>query len=156
MKAITIWQPWASLIAAGVKRIETRSCSTAYRGPLAIHAALQLSISQRYLCSREPFRSALMQAGLPWSEGLRGYEFPLGAVVAVVQLAACIRITDGTLLPPEPERSLGEYRRGRWMWVLRNVRRLPRPVRAVGQQGLWEWEEPAPMAQTLPGFEALV
>lgn len=38
MKALTIRQPWASLIAAGVKTIETRSWSTKYRGPLAIHA----------------------------------------------------------------------------------------------------------------------
>ena len=40
MKALTIRQPWASLIAAGVKTIETRSWSTRYRGPLAIHAGL--------------------------------------------------------------------------------------------------------------------
>lgn len=39
MKTLTIRQPWASLIAAGVKTIETRSWSTRYRGPLAIHAA---------------------------------------------------------------------------------------------------------------------
>lgn len=39
MKALTLWQPWASLIALGVKTIETRSWSTSYRGPLAIHAA---------------------------------------------------------------------------------------------------------------------
>ena len=38
MKALTIRQPWASLIAAGVKTIETRSWRTSYRGPLAIHA----------------------------------------------------------------------------------------------------------------------
>lgn len=38
MKALTIRQPWASLIALGVKHIETRSWSTRYRGPLAIHA----------------------------------------------------------------------------------------------------------------------
>lgn len=34
MKAVTLWQPWASLVAAGVKRIETRSWKTSYRGPL--------------------------------------------------------------------------------------------------------------------------
>jgi hypothetical protein len=39
MKALTLHQPWASLIAEGVKTIETRSWSTKYRGPLAIHAA---------------------------------------------------------------------------------------------------------------------
>lgn len=38
MKALTIRQPWASLISLGVKRIETRSWSTSFRGPLAIHA----------------------------------------------------------------------------------------------------------------------
>lgn len=39
MKALTIWQPWASLLACGGKRFETRSWATSYRGPIAIHAA---------------------------------------------------------------------------------------------------------------------
>ncbi len=39
MKAITLHQPWATLVAVGAKRIETRSWATSYRGPLAIHAA---------------------------------------------------------------------------------------------------------------------
>lgn len=39
MKAISLWQPWASLVPAGAKPVETRSWSTSYRGPLAIHAA---------------------------------------------------------------------------------------------------------------------
>lgn len=39
MKALTLWQPWASLVALGVKTIETRSWSTSHRGPLAIHAS---------------------------------------------------------------------------------------------------------------------
>ncbi len=39
MKAITLWQPWASLLACGAKIYETRSWATNYRGPIAIHAA---------------------------------------------------------------------------------------------------------------------
>ena len=39
MKAITIWQPWASMLACGAKQYETRSWATKYRGPIAIHAA---------------------------------------------------------------------------------------------------------------------
>lgn len=39
MRCISLHQPWASLIALGAKRIETRSWDTSYRGPLAIHAA---------------------------------------------------------------------------------------------------------------------
>lgn len=38
-KILTLSQPYASLVALGAKRIETRSWRTSYRGPLAIHAA---------------------------------------------------------------------------------------------------------------------
>ena len=39
MKALTVWEPWASLMACGRKNIETRSWPTNYRGPLLICAA---------------------------------------------------------------------------------------------------------------------
>lgn len=38
MQALSIRQPWASLIASGRKTIEVRSWSTKYRGPLLICA----------------------------------------------------------------------------------------------------------------------
>ena len=41
MKAITVWQPWAGALAAGIKENETRSWATKYRGPLAIHSAMK-------------------------------------------------------------------------------------------------------------------
>ena len=41
IKAITIYQPWASLKACGAKKFETRGWATNYRGPIAIHAAKQ-------------------------------------------------------------------------------------------------------------------
>lgn len=41
MRALTIWQPYASLFPAGAKKFETRSWRTDYRGPIAIHAALR-------------------------------------------------------------------------------------------------------------------
>lgn len=42
MKVITLWEPWASLIAVGAKMIETRSWNTNYRGRIAIHAAKKI------------------------------------------------------------------------------------------------------------------
>ena len=39
MKAISIRQPWAALIVAGIKDIENRSWSTNYRGKLLVHAS---------------------------------------------------------------------------------------------------------------------
>jgi hypothetical protein len=40
MKALTLYQPWASLVALGHKTVETRKWATTYRGPLAIHAGI--------------------------------------------------------------------------------------------------------------------
>jgi hypothetical protein len=40
--ALFLTEPWASLVALGEKRTETRSRHTPYRGPLAIHAAKSL------------------------------------------------------------------------------------------------------------------
>lgn len=42
MKALSIRQPWAWLIAAGYKDIENRSWNTKYRGKFLIHASLTL------------------------------------------------------------------------------------------------------------------
>ena len=44
MKALSIQQPWAQLIVAGLKPIENRTWTTDYRGPLLIHAAQRMSV----------------------------------------------------------------------------------------------------------------
>ena len=58
MKALTLWQPWASLIAWGEKRYETRSYGISHRGTLAIHAGLMSDIQHRepapFVCERLP------------------------------------------------------------------------------------------------------
>jgi hypothetical protein len=58
MKALTLYQPWATLVAIGKKRIETRSWPTNYRGPLAIHVSKNKRIDDE-MCWSEPFASAL-------------------------------------------------------------------------------------------------
>ncbi len=147
MKALTLTQPWATLVALGAKRIETRSWGTPYRGPLAIHAAKGLGPVGGYsglisLCYGEPFRGALGAAG--FAPGRGGRELPLGQVVAVCQLVDCIR-ADRALqldLVSEREAEFGDFRTGRWAWLLEDVRALPEPIPARGTLGLWEWEPP--------------
>ncbi len=39
MKTLSLLQPWATLVITGAKKLETRAWSTAYRGPLLIHAS---------------------------------------------------------------------------------------------------------------------
>ena len=48
IKALTLYQPWAQLVSLGVKTIETRSWSTRYRGPLAIHASVRTPLKRQW------------------------------------------------------------------------------------------------------------
>jgi hypothetical protein len=145
MKAISILQPWATLIAIGAKKIEARSWSTSYRGPIAIHASKKFSRSQQMICNREPFFAAIM-SGMK-SASLSPDWPPLGAIIATAELVECIptyganwHISDCLRTPDEPERSFGDYSSGRYGWLLKNVRTLETPVPAKGRLGLWEWE----------------
>lgn len=146
-KVLTLTQPWASLVAVGAKRIETRSWSTRYRGRLLIHAAKGLAgmteRAYRDLCQSEPFASALTAGGFAEPADL-----PRGAIVAVCDLVD-VQPIDLFSLPPEPERSFGQYAAGRFAWHLANVWRLPEPIAASGAQGLWTWSGELPLL--LPG-----
>lgn len=90
MKAITLTQPWASLVAAGAKTVETRSWTTNYRGPLAIHAAKGMRVDDAALCFQEPFAEALGRSpDERWNP--RG-ELPRGAVIATAELVDVVPI----------------------------------------------------------------
>lgn len=171
MKAITLTQPWATLVAIGVKKIETRSWATAYRGPLAIHAAKGLSAiggKQGYLglCKTMPFWEALYGVSLVRNETADRdlMTLPFGAVVATCQLTAVYRVpvtqrrfsrevTDDhplssypVVLPPfqdDLERAFGDYTPGRYAWLLEDVKVLPEPIPVKGSLQLWEWNESA-------------
>ena len=144
MKAITIRQPWAQLIAIGEKKFETRSWRTDYRGDIAIHAGLSKQHLQ--ICLFEPFSLVLPRHGYhPHFEN-----FPLGAVVAIAELADCHligcqggiwRSKNQPYVPFDKyEKDFGDFGTGRWAWRLTNVRKLDEPMPAIGKQGLWNWD----------------
>jgi hypothetical protein len=156
MKALSLTQPWAQLVAIGAKKVETRGWQTAYRGWLAIHATISVPPAARKLCLTEPFGNALTAGGIPgavWTDGqVRGADhraLPLGAIVAVANLHRCgeIRrtpdgqvIVHGQGLPITDERELvfGDYTPGRYGWVLTNVQPLREPIPCRGALGLWD------------------
>lgn len=94
MRALSLTQPWATLVAQGAKRIETRSFQTTYRGQLAIHASKGFPRDAIELALTEPFRPTL--------HGL-GYEqladLPLGSILAVATVADCVPIVAKGNLP---------------------------------------------------------
>jgi len=142
MKALTLIQPWATLIAIGAKKIETRSWYTDYRGPLAIHAGKNKEFL--YLCGMDPFNLVGHSASLP-----------MGAMVATCELVHVKRINAMTSfvackeywwnkkgwMLDRNERAFGDFTEGRYMWLLTNIKMLPEPIPAKGAQGLWNWEE---------------
>jgi hypothetical protein len=91
MKAITLYQPWATLVAMGKKRIETRSWSTNYRGSLAIHAGQNMKYitGANSIIGQEPFRAALLddKYGYPTFP-----DFSLGVIVATCELIGYLYI----------------------------------------------------------------
>lgn len=138
IKAISLWQPWASLVIVGAKRIETRSWRTDYTGPFAIHAAKRYQEDERELTTCEPFCDALCPFFGCEPEDLPAV-LPLGAVLGTVTLTGC-RPTS-SLLPSLSawERAFGDYSLGRYGWLMEDVQAFKEPIPARGMQQLWEW-----------------
>ena len=146
MKAVTLYQPWATLISIGAKRIETRSWSTNFRGLLAIHAGTERKYitkrSKYYICDNDPFL---------WFNNV---QMPTGVIIAICELKDCLliknwpswvslgRVRIGKVFIPSQERAFGDYTPGRFMWFLENVRELKHPIPAKGALSLWEWTPP--------------
>lgn len=138
--ALTIWQPWATLIAIGVKTIETRSWQTAYRGPIAIHAGAD----RRALApdTHHPaIDAALARARYTCRQGCIAGRYegdqsvPLGCIIAVAELYECWW-TEGIVSAGMAD-NFGDFSARRWGWMLRGIALLPSPIPCRGRQGLW-------------------
>lgn len=149
MKALTIRQPFATAIALGIKKFETRSKVTHYRGQLAIHAALKEDrASERWYFSKalndvhdfgtKEEYDQLRRIHRLWMDE----ELPHGQVIAIVDVVDC-HSTDDVKFDASVsalERAMGDYQPFRYAWELANVVPItPVPVR--GQQGFWEWSQ---------------
>lgn len=142
MKAITLWQPWATLIAIGAKRIETRSWATSYRGPIAIHAAARRP--ERFSAAGYTVRAHLTKPEYYLSRhpGWEPVGLPRGVVMAIATLTDCVPTEKLDI--DRRERAFGDYTPGRYGWVLSDVHALDQPIPAIGHQRLWNWDRPCP------------
>ena len=131
MKALSINQPWASLIALGHKRYERRGFQTNYRGKIAIHATAEKRSDEEKLGITAFQEDGLLPESIPFS-----------AVIAIADLVDCIQAT------PEFMESLTELDKrccgsaiGGYLWKLENIQAIA-PIPAKGQLGLWNWTPP--------------
>lgn len=123
MKALTISEPYASLIREGCKRIETRSWATRYRGEILIHAGARIPKEYR--------NHALMDMV---------QETRQGKIIAKARLVDCIKMTPEFIAGiSDVEKKCGFYSPGRVAWILEDVEPIE-DIRAKGSLGLWEYE----------------
>lgn len=130
--ALSLTQPWATLVTIGVKRFETRSWRTAHRGWIAIHAAKGFPRECQALCYQQPFAACLAAAGFNKPEDL-----PRGEVLAVVKLTDC-RSTNVWTPTSSVEYDFGDYSANRFAWELQDVQPLLQPFAARGMLNLWK------------------
>lgn len=131
-RALTLTQPWATLMAIGAKQYETRVWPTKYRGWLAIHASAKFPKECRVLCAREPFRARLAQAGYLGSMSL-----PLGRVVGVVCVLDCVRTEQVAYKLGAAEHAFGDYSKGRYAFRTAGARRVRTLPAVKGALSLW-------------------
>lgn len=140
MKAITIWQPYATLIMLGLKQYETRCWGTSYRGPLIIHAAKRWDEDREFDCSRvtELLQQQTFTPASLGEAGLRLFYTPmgdtLGKALGVVQLVDCQQMHDGG---SDFENAVGSFGEGRFGWKCSSPQIFEPPISAMGAQGLW-------------------
>ena len=139
MKCLSLWQPWASLMAVGAKTIEARSWATSHRGWLAIHAAKTWNADVRSALTVGAVRAALARDAR-YHSTLPNAGLPMGKIVCVVWVSDCKRVED--MFGPMPggdEWMFGDYSPGRFGWITDPERLVPIPgIPCVGRQGIFE------------------
>ena len=126
MKALTIKQPWATLIIQGDKRFEFRSWQTKYRGELLIHAGKGID--------KEAMKR--LAKYLP-------AELPYGKILGKVKLVDCIKMSPEfkeLLLKENSDIYTKSSFQEKYGWQLSDIEVFEKPIEAKGHLSLWEYK----------------
>lgn len=139
MRAISLTEPWATLMALQEKRVETRSWKIPRHiigQEVGIHAARGYPGWASELTEREPFCSSLRARGNVFVPNLTR-----GRILCIVKFIGYRRTEDVRGQLPAKELAFGDYSDGRFAWMTEFVRKLDEPVLVTGHQGFWRWEQ---------------
>lgn len=141
MRALTVRQPFAGLIALGHKRIENRG----WRPSLAPGERFAIHAGKRWDANAEK-RSP---AGPRVPDEFRGYlireSATLGAIIATASVSGIVESAHAAELAVPGQ---GQWFIGPLGWVLEDVRPLVKPIPALGALNLWRL--PADVEAMLP------
>lgn len=162
MKVITVRQPWAYFLCAGIKTIETRSFNTKHRGPLLIHASNHVPTKEEVKkYETDPAFAVHRQHSL----SLFGPEIKRGAIIGKVDIidtkpaedwreffdniigfGAPLKCGQSDNMPviTKREAALGDYSAGRYGWLTSHARLFTKPIPAKGALSMWNtWNKHA-------------
>jgi len=125
MKALTIKQPWASLIAWGVKDIENRDWPTKQRGTLAIHSSARMA-EEDMLAACDMMRGFVPKFS---ARIFRTETFPIGSILGVVDIVGCVTSSNSPWFV------------GSHGFALKNAVKFKTPIPCKGALGFWEVPE---------------
>lgn len=122
-------QPWATLLVMGIKKIETRTWTTSFRGELLIHASKSKA---GRLFVETPAVSQYIN---------NFHSLPLGGIIGQATLRDIIRIHhentgDDVILE---ENAFGDRQQVKYHWLFEDAVLFDEPIPATGKLGLWEW-----------------
>lgn len=143
-KVLTLWQPWATLLAIGAKKIETRPSPTNWtieRGSYLIHAARKWTSELDAISKGSPFK-----------ESLKGHQLSLGCIIGSIEVLECKPIfedqygeiklidiyKDKRTLVTGNELAFGDYREGRYAWICQNPKMFKIPISYKNGQGYYQ------------------
>ena len=132
MKVISLKEPFATLINNKKKYIETRRWKTPYRGEIYIHASK--SIIDDSIYGRQELVKLI-------GDDTMNY----GKIICKCELVDCIYMTeeyiDKIRINEYQQYICGEYKVGRYAWILENIEPLSEPIVAKGKLRIWNYEE---------------
>lgn len=131
MKGISLHEPWATAIAFDLKTIETRGYRLHYRGSIAICAA-RTSLHANLIHSAE-FAPHFKRVGITDEKQLS-----FGCIVAICRVSDVLPTEQLAGHIPAHEEIFGDYRPGRFGWILEGLQRLRTPIPYRGQQGIFD------------------
>src|SRR4030095_1701433 len=139
IKAISLWEPWASLIAEGHKTVETRSWPINHEGELLICA------SKNGLSKKEKASFIASFHGKPEYKILMELKENPGMAVAIVEVTGCASMDYFKALNKDlykDQEAWGDFLNGRFAWIFEDIRKIQTPFPVKGMQGFFNVQLP--------------
>jgi hypothetical protein len=154
--ALTIWQPWASLIMASAKPFEFRGHPAPFRFQ---HERIVIHAGKRAMREAEliDLINRAEDVDQRWTTGLNvtialpiliealssPAMFPLGAGLGTAILGQPRRAAE--VVPDVADSDRVDH--SKWAWPLTAIEAFEAPIECSGAQGFWRWPDAADMAR---------